>query len=234
MSDWLRPFRVLGAVSMAVVATSVAVRALAHRLQVADPGAPPIDALTWFDVNSERNVPTAWSVALLLGCAAVALSLTRRGREGRSGWLLVAAVAGALALDEALSVHERWDDVGAAVVGEALHFAWVVPGVALAAVVGLGVLAALRRQPAEVRRRLAAAGAVYLGGAVVLESVSGLVLRAYGDRELYVAVTAAEEGLEMAGAALLLSALLAVRARRADTEGRHRPPSAVARDVQHL
>ena len=44
-----------------------------------------------------------------------------------------------------------------------------------------------------------------------LETVSGALLSAYGDREAYVVVTALEEGLEMAGVSLLLGALLLAR-----------------------
>jgi hypothetical protein len=95
------------------------------------------------------------------------------------------------------------------VADDRLHFAWVVPGAALACVVGLVLLRRLRAQPVEVRRRLVVAGAVYLTGALVLETVSGQVLRVYGaGGKAYTLVTSVEEGLEMAGASLLLAALL--------------------------
>ena len=59
------------------------------------------------------------------------------------------------------------------------------------------------------RRRLVIAGAVYLTGALVLETASGQVLRVFGaGGKAYTLVTSVEEGLEMAGASLLLAALL--------------------------
>jgi hypothetical protein len=195
-------------VSGVVVVMSLAVTVAAWRLQVAAPGSAPIAALRWFDVNAERNVPTAWSALLLLASAVTAALLAVRARGG-SGWLLVAVTCAFLALDESFELHERLGGLGASVADDRLHFAWVVPGAALACVVGLVLLRRLRTQPVEVRRRLVVAGAVYLTGALLLETLSGQVLRAYGaGGKAYTLVTSVEEGLEMAGASLLLAALL--------------------------
>jgi hypothetical protein len=210
--SWLRLAVPLLVVSAGVVLLSLAVTAAAWRLQVAAPGSAPIAALRWFDVNSERNVPTAWSALLLLASAVTAATLAVRARGG-SGWLLVAVTCAFLAVDESFELHERLGGLGATVADDRLYFAWVVPGAALAAVVGLVLLRRLRSQPAEVRRRLVVAGAVYLAGALVLETVSGQVLRAFGaGGRAYTVVTSVEEGLEMAGASLLLAALLAALA----------------------
>ena len=211
----------LVSVSALVVLLSVAVTYVAYRVQLADPTSTPIPALRWFDVNSERNVPTAWSALLLLSSSTTAALLAVRGRgasTASSGWLLVSATCAYLALDETFELHERLGGIGDSVAGDRLHFAWVVPGVALAGLVGLVLLQRLRAQPADVRRRLVIAAAVYLSGAIVLETLSGQVLRAYGGGgKAYLVVTAAEEGLEMAGASLLLAALLLVTRTRAGT-----------------
>lgn len=53
-----------------------------------------------------------------------------------------------------------------------------------------------------------AAAAPYLTGAVALEAIRGIVLQSQGDRAAYLLVTAAEEGLEMAGSVLLLYAAM--------------------------
>ncbi len=132
-------------VSALLVIASVAIHYLAYRLQVANPGSAPIAALKWFDVNSERNVPTAWSALLLLACVVVAASLALRRRDADRGWLLVGATAGYLALDESLELHERLGPIGAAVTGNALHFAWVVPGALAAAIAGALLVVRLRR-----------------------------------------------------------------------------------------
>lgn len=212
MDEVLRRARVPLAVSALLVALSLAVRVAAYRLQVADPASEPVAALRWFDVNSERNVPTTWSVLLLLAASLLAAGLALREHRWASAWTMTSLVTALLALDEGLALHERLGVLGSAVAGDLLHFAWVVPGALVAAATGVVLLAAFRRQPRQVRRRLVAAGAVYLTGALVLETLSGVVLRADGDREAYVLVTALEEGLEMGGACLLLGALLLARA----------------------
>jgi hypothetical protein len=87
-----------------------------------------VPALRWFDVNSERNVPTAWSTLLLLAGAAAAAALAHEGRRSSrpgTGWLLVASTAALLALEEWLELHERLGGAGEAVARDALHFAWV-------------------------------------------------------------------------------------------------------------
>jgi hypothetical protein len=210
--SWAELARPLLLVSAAVVLMSLAVTVAAWRLQVAAPGSAPIAALRWFDVNSERNVPTAWSALLLLACSVVSALLAVRGRGSAvpgSGWVLVSVTCAFLAVDESFEVHERLGGLGATVADDRLHFAWVVPGAALATVVGLVLLRRLRAQPVQVRRRLVAAGAVYLTGALVLETASGQVLLAFGaGGKAYTLVTSVEEGLEMAGASLLLAALL--------------------------
>jgi hypothetical protein len=206
--SWARLAAPLLVVSGGVVLMSLAVTVAAWRLQLASPGSAPIAALQWFDVNSERNVPTAWSALLLLTCAGAAALLAGRGRRD-TGWVLVAVTCAFLALDESFELHERLGGLGTSVADDRLHFAWVVPGGALACLVGLVLLQRLRAQHPEVLRRLVVAGAVYLSGALVLEALSGQVLRAHGaGGKAYTLVTSVEEGLEMAGASLLLAALL--------------------------
>ena len=209
-ASWVRSAAPLLVTSGVVVLLYLAVTVAAWRLQLAAPGSPPIAALQWFDVGAERNVPTAWSAALLLASAVTAALLAARARaRSGSGWVLVAVTCAFLALDESFELHERLGGLGASVADDRLHFAWVVPGAALAAVVGLVLLRRLRSQPLQVRRRLVVAGVVYLAGALVLETVSGTALRAYGaGGKVYTLVISAEEGLEMAGASLLLAALV--------------------------
>jgi hypothetical protein len=113
---------------------------------------------------------------------------------------------------EVAALHERLGGPAAEVLGDAtrgaLHFAWVVPGVVLALVVGLAFVRFVVRLPPGTRRLVVAAAAMYLTGAVALEAVGGIVLEAQGHRAVYLLITAAEEGLEMAGSVLLLYAAM--------------------------
>lgn len=211
---WLRASAALLGVSVLLVAASLATRYAAYLAQRRDPGSSPLAVLRLFDVNSERNVPTLWSVGLLLVATGLCLHLAARVPRDdglRRGWLVLAGLVLALALDEGLALHERLGDAGRALGGDWLHFAWLLPGAAAGAALAALALAALRRHDPLLRRRLVLAGLVYVVGAVVLEAASGVALQADGDRELYVAVTALEELAEMAGLSLLVGALLLSR-----------------------
>ncbi len=78
--------------------------------------------------------------------------------------------------------------VGRSAVSSALRVGH--PGAIAAATVAVVLLTRLRGQPAQVRRRLAVAGAVSLAGALAMGTVSGLALRADGARQADLIVTA--------------------------------------------
>jgi hypothetical protein len=179
-----------------------------------------------FDVNSENNVPTWFSSVLLFGDAllagVVAAVVRRVGGHDARHWAGVAALLSLLSLDEVASLHERLQGPAGAVLGGAtgaLHFAWVLPGALLALLAGTAFVGFLGRLPASTRRLVVTAGVVYLGAAVGLESVSGVVLEAQGDRAMYLLVSAAEEGLEMAAGVLLLFAFMRLLRLRPDPVG---------------
>jgi hypothetical protein len=205
-----------------LIALSLATRYGAYRAEVAHPGSTQVAAwkavMQLFDVNSEHNVPTWFSSTLLMGCAVLAALLAalvrRAGGRGAGHWAGLAAVLSLLSLDEAAALHERLGGPAAEVLGDAtqgaLHFAWVVPGMVLALVVGLVFVRFVVRLPPGTRRLVVAAAAMYLTGATALEAIGGIVLEDQGDRAVYLLVTAAEEGLEMAGSVLLLYAAMSL------------------------
>ncbi len=203
-----------------LVALSLITRYGAYRAEVA--GLGPGQVAAWktvmklFDVNSESNVPTWFSSLLLFGDALFAgliAAMVRRagGRDARH-WAGLAVVLLLLSLDEVAALHERLQGPAGALLGSGargpLHFAWVVPGVLLVLVAGAAFGGFVARLPKGTRRLVVTAGAIYVTAAVGLEAASGIVLEAHGDRALYLLVTAAEEGLEMCGAVLLLYAAM--------------------------
>ena len=177
---------------------------------------------TLFDVNTEGNVPSwfaasLWMVAALL-CVVCAVAAVR----SRRSWVLLAALCLLLSLDEGAGLHEQvLGRIGNAVVGSdrvaLLHFSWVVPGAVVVLVI-VGVSARLIFSlPAEQRRAVITAGAIFVVGALVMESISGAALTWYGDGAAYVAATSAEEGLEMLAVILFVSALVSLlRLQRVD------------------
>ncbi|WP_040337016.1 hypothetical protein [Candidatus Blastococcus massiliensis] len=164
-----------------------------------------------FDADGEGNVPAWFSVLLLAMTALFSLgvsSLLRdRGAPLRRYWTGLAAVFLYLSVDELAMVHEelmpRLEQVVEA--EGALTFSWVVVAAPLVAVFVLVYARFLWRLPRDTAALLVLAGALYVGGALGLEVVGGMVLDEVKVVNLaYVLVTSAEEFLEMAGAALAL------------------------------
>lgn len=216
--------RALAVVAAVLVVLGPVVRILVDAVLV-DPSLPQAwlaEARRQTDLDGEANLPATFSAALfgLVALGLLALAGLRRAAGQRARPVVVLAVVAAyLGLDEACELHESL-----ALVADHLHataglanFAWLVPGVALAAVGGAVVLRSARALPPRLRRRLVVAGAVFLLGAVVLEYASSLFLVDLpGTEELtaaqpvaYVLVNALEEGTEMVGALLALAAVLA-------------------------
>lgn len=183
--------------------------------------------LVVFDLNREGNVPTWFSITLLLLAALVAavVAVLRRTRSrGALRWGVFAAVLATLSLDEGAGLHEHFlNRVGSEALGDAatglLLHAWVLPGIFIGAALLVGHLRLARDLPGRLRVRFVLAAAVFFGGALGLESLGALVLDRSGDALGYVVVTTLEEGAELAGVILLLYTLLElVRVRVGDEE----------------
>lgn len=167
-----------------------------------------------FDADREANVPTWFSVALLLVIALLALGVSTllRDRPGRSHWYWVglAVVFAYLSVDELAGIHEELIPRLSLVVEArgALTYPWTIVAAPLVALFVLAYAPFLWRLPRRTAGLLLLAGALYVGGALGLEAVGGLIVDEDGRITLgYVLVTSAEELLEMAGAALCLYAV---------------------------
>ncbi len=166
-------------------------------------------AVTLFSLSYEANVPTWYSSSLLLLCAVALSSIARResarGERSRAWWVL-AGIFVYMSLDEAIEIHEY---LGSFVNGTGvLHFSWVIPGAIIVVLVGAAFVPFLRALPPASRRRFVVAGAIYVGGALVMELPLGAWTAASGDDNLvYGLIDWVEETLELAGASLFLVAL---------------------------
>jgi hypothetical protein len=172
-------------------------------------------------VDNERNIPTLFSVldlALASLCLAVVAALTRKnGRPDFSKWVVLSVGFLYLAFDEALSLHERMSapiksffggrDVGFH------HTYWAIPGLAGVIVLGLYFLKFLFRLPARTRILFVLAGAIFVGGAVGVEMLSGDYYEVHGYGLGYSMIATIEESLEMAGVILFIYAILDYLAR---------------------
>jgi hypothetical protein len=208
-----RAARWLALATAAVVGSCVLVTSLSITL-----GSPSMYGLApIFDLGREASVPAGYS-ALLLLAAALLLALAasvERSREGRlwSYWAVLALGFAYLAADELVAVHEKLNRPLQNLLGASRDATtWVVAGALGALAAGVFFLPFLRALPARQAARFVAAGAVYVGSAVGLETVATqLGYEAaggggYGWATL--GLVALEEGGEMAGVALFVWALL--------------------------
>lgn len=172
---------------------------------------------TLFYVDQEKNLPTLFSMLLLLCCALLLGLCAHQSKLRQDGlvkpWVLLALAFVFLGFDEAAEVHELLTSPTRKLLGVGksgiLFFAWVVP-------VGLGVVASfllyipfLRKLANDTRNRFLASAAVFLSGALGCELAGGKVAHALGSANVYYfTLTTLEESLEMVGAIMFIRAIL--------------------------
>jgi hypothetical protein len=125
-------------------------------------------------------------------------------------WLGLAAIFFCLSVDEAAGIHELAGDplVRALNLPRWLWAGWVLLGGLFVLVVGLVYLRFLLDLPAKTRAHILVAGALYVGGAVGMETFASEHLYRDGADLLYkLAMVAPEEFMEMMGIVLFLYAL---------------------------
>ena len=211
--DPRRVLRLLLMVTAVLVVLSAAGRVAVYYL----PDFPLRDVIANFlNVNGEQNLPTFYSSLMLLVaallCGLIARSHSESDHTNVRHWTALSVAFVLVSLDEFASIHEQAgvrlrEQLG--ITGGPLFYAWVIPGAALVALFGIALLRFLRSLPRTTRRRLLAAGVLFLSGAIGLEMVGGAYAAVHGDHSMSVLIATVEETLEMVGTAVLLYALLA-------------------------
>lgn len=194
-------------IAVAVVATLGLAVELAHAASHDD----LVEALLpKLSVSYESNLPTWFSSSLLLGCAIAAASIAYARPPRHRHWWVIAAIATWMSLDEAAELHEHLG--GHLELSGALYFDWVVPAAAIVIVLVLAFVPFIRALDPATRTRLIIAGAVYIGGALLMELPLGWWTEQHGNDGLgYALIDVVEETMEMIGASLALVALVAHR-----------------------
>jgi len=173
-----------------------------------------------FSLDREANVPSWFSSALLLTAAAllafVALDALARKAPWRRHWVGLSLVFVVLSLDETAEIHERigsWLRAHLHLHGP-LHYAGVVPALALALFVGITYVRFLRALPRATLLGVLVAAAIYITGAAGVEAASGWWAEGHGSRSTaLLLVSTVEENLEMIGTLLFILVVLAYFAR---------------------
>ena len=170
-----------------------------------------------FDVNEEVSVPTWYSSVALLFCSMLLgiIAVNKRQASDRYAghWTGLAAIFLYLSIDEASMLHELIGvNVGTRVAdSQPLHYyAWIIPAVILVAILGLVYLKFLGHLPPKTRRYFIAAAALFIGGAIFTEILTGLYWQFLGSNNDFThsVMTAVEEFLEMMGVVVFIYALM--------------------------
>lgn len=169
------------------------------------------------DVDSEQNIPTYFSMLLLLFAAQLLAVITVLNRKQRRPygvkWAILTIGFLFMAYDEAFQVHDKLTGPIKQVLGDQtlgiFYFAWVIPGIVLVFAVGAFFLKFLLFLPPADRFRFLAAAALYLAGAIGFEMIGGSYAKTHGINNLtYSLITTVEESLEMTGLIVFIWALL--------------------------
>ncbi len=168
-----------------------------------------------FDLDSEFNIPTYFSSftllfsALLLGVVA---GIKQRAKDPYAlHWAFLALLCLFMSLDESVMLHEFFIKLfrSAYNLSGVFFFAWVILAIPAVIIIALAYRKFLLHLPSTSRIQFIAAAGLYLVGAIGLEMVGGWYYDTYGSESLtYKFVASVEEILEIAGALLLIHALL--------------------------
>jgi len=132
-----------------------------------------------FDFDYENNVPTYFSSVLLLivSCLTYWISMAAKhaGTRYARHWWFLSIIFLFLSLDETASLHELL--VGplrdAFNLSGIFYFSWVVVGIIAVILIGVLYIKFLFGLPSTTRNGVILAGALYLGGVIVLELAGG-------------------------------------------------------------
>ncbi len=173
-----------------------------------------------FHFDMESNVPTFFSGMLILTVVGLLFITWMNERQNVSGlqlpWLFLAAGFCLMFFDEMFMIHEFVSRL----VGRnmetsgAFSFGWVIPYLAIVAVVGLVLSFWFFRLDRWTQTWFAVSGAIYLSGALGSEMVSGIHYSGLAeDREVWRTLSidllaTVEESLEMLGLSLFIVTLV--------------------------
>jgi len=170
-----------------------------------------------FYVDLEQNFPAYFSSALLLFSALLLLVITMLERKRKASnvlkWAILSICFLFLAVDEALSFHERLinpirnllssDNLGI------FYYAWVIPGITFVLIFAIFFLRFFLQLNTKTKLTFLIAAAMYIGGAIGIEFINGYYAELHGEENLiYSMLSNLEECLEMAGTIVFIWGLL--------------------------
>jgi hypothetical protein len=171
--------------------------------------------IRFFNLSYEGNLPTLYSALLLLACSGLLFfiaTITRAANQSHSAhWYGLAAIFLYISADEAVIIHETLNEPLRDIfnLGGALYFAWVIPFAAAVMVIAAIYFRFWLVLPSPIRIQFALAAAIFVGGAMGTELPISAWYDVHGGSNLtYGLLNLLQEGLEILGVSIFLSALL--------------------------
>jgi len=170
-----------------------------------------------FYLDYEWNIPTFYSVFLLLVASSLFFVLARLEKERLnkhvSKWVLLSLLFLFMGVDEFCCFHERLNAPISNMIGNEtmgnFYFAWVIPGIVVAGTVGVYFFRFVWQLPNKTKLLLVFSAFLYLGGALGFELIGGRQAEMHGmNNWLYTFYATVEETLEMSGVILLIFTLM--------------------------
>ena len=169
-------------------------------------------------VGNEQNIPTMFSIFLLMFASALLLLITtlkwKKPKSYYLSWMLLCLGFFYLAMDEAMSLHETvLNHQDGVLLGHQfsgfLYHAWIIPFVLMIPFLIVIFSKFLINLDKKTRILFIVSGAIFVGGAIGVESIGGYIKENIGvDNWWYYIEEAVEEALEMAGVIIFIYALL--------------------------
>lgn len=168
-----------------------------------------------FYMDAESNIPTFTNAlllfvpALLLAAIGAWKNITRD--RFRFQWNALALVFLILSYDEVSSLHERLIKPMRAIAGSdgIFHFTWVIPGMIAVVLFAFAFLTFFLHLEPKFKLLFFISLAVYIGGVIGGEMVSGYFAANLGQKNYtYAFVASLEESIEMIGCSLIIYSLL--------------------------
>jgi len=164
-----------------------------------------------FDVVKESNIPTWFSSVLLLLCSLL-LWIASRSEASPTAryWRALAVIFLVMSMDETAMLHERIGGALQELFGPGIFedLGFVVPGAAIVLITAVVFLRFVLSLPAQTRRLIILAGALYGMGACGMEAVSrGWAAQHSPALPQYALLASIEEALEFSGLLVFIHAL---------------------------
>ena len=166
-----------------------------------------------FDVNAEANIPTFFSVLLLMFACLLLKVIAHIETKYKTHWIILSVGFLFMSLDEFAMLHDKLTPITQRLLGTSgsgvFYFAWIIPAIILICILAIYFYKFLFQLPKKTRISFILSGSIYLAGAIGMELVGGHYLETHSRNLTYMMIYNAEETLEMLGSILFIDALLA-------------------------